>query len=320
MTMGASLRKIFLAGSTGLVGQAINRRLGDLFLGEVLAPNRAELNLLDADRVKAYFLENKPDSVILAAARVGGIGANQKYPTEFLTENLQIQNNVMLSAVESGVRKLMFLGSSCIYPKNCRQPMREIDYMTGPLEETNASYAVAKIAGIRLAEAIRDQFGIQIVLPMPANVYGVGDHFDLENSHVLSALVMRMENARRAGEDSVCLWGTGTARREFLHNQDLADACLFLLEHDAPLGIVNVGSGTDISISELASLVKEAVGFRGSIRWDSSKPDGMPRKLLDVSQLGKIGWKSKKPLVEGIREVVSDYRTRLPEERNTHQI
>jgi GDP-L-fucose synthase len=274
-----------------------------------MAPTRAELDLQDSKAVDRYFQQAKPDTVILAAALVGGIGANRAHPVAFLTDNLAIQNNVMMSAHSAGVTKLMFLGSSCIYPRESPQPMREEFFMTGTLEPTNESYAVAKIAGIRLAEALRDEFGIRVFLPMPSNIYGPGDHFDPEKSHVLSSLVARFETARRSGASEVTLWGTGSARREFTHCDDLADACVFLLDLEEDLGIVNVGSGDDISILELANLVKEAVGFKGSILWDHTKPDGMPRKLLDVSRLNSLGWYSKIPLEHGIRQVVDEYRS-----------
>jgi len=301
--------RVFIAGGTGLVGGAIRRRLSDNPSREVLAPTRSELDLQDAAGVREYLADEKPDSVILAAARVGGIGANRAHPVEFLTENLVIQNNVMLGAQAAGVKELMFLGSSCIYPRECRQPMRESDYMTGPLEPTNESYAVAKIAGIRLAEALSDQHGMRVLLPMPCNVYGPGDHFDPDKSHVLSALVTRFENARRQDAPEVALWGTGVARREFIHCDDLADACDFLLRLEDDLGIVNVGSGTDVTIAELAGMIAEIVGYEGQILWDSTKPDGMSRKLLDVQRLADRGWVAQIPLSAGIAQVVDEYRT-----------
>jgi GDP-L-fucose synthase len=311
--MVTSTKKVFVAGGSGLVGGAIVRRLERNPAIETLAPPRSLIDLRDRVRLQDFLRDVKPETVVLAAARVGGIGANKSHPVEFLIENLEIQNNVMLSARAAGVQKLMFLGSSCIYPRDCRQPMRESDFMTGPLEPTNESYAVAKIAGIRLAEALREQSGMEILLPMPCNVYGTGDHFDPENSHVLSALVMRMENARRKQDDEVTLWGTGVARREFIHCDDLADACAFLLNTDKPLGIVNIGSGKDISIVNLATVIAGKVGFEGNIVWDSSKPDGMPRKLLDVSQMSQLGWVASKSLDDGISETVEEYRDLFPE-------
>ena len=301
-----------MAGSTGLVGGALVRRLSRLPNYTVLTPTRRDVDLSNQDLVAQYMNDQRPEIVIVAAALVGGIAANRKYPVDFLTVNLTIQNNVMLAAQRSGVKRLMFLGSSCIYPRDCPQPIREDYYMTGPLEPTNESYAVAKIAGIRLAEALRDQYGMKILLPMPSNIYGPGDHFDHEKSHVLSALVMRLENARREHLKAVQLWGTGSARREFLHCDDLADACLFLLQRHEDLGIINVGSGTDISIYDLAYLVADRVGFSGEILWDTTKPDGMPRKLLDVSRMSQLGWSAKTPLAEGIDEVILEYRRLVP--------
>lgn len=303
---------VLIAGGTGLVGGALVRRLKDEPNFNVVAPMRAELNLLDSNSVASYLRKLRPETVVLAAALVGGIGANRAHPVAFLTDNLAIQNNVMMAAHAAGVRKLMFLGSSCIYPRDSQQPMREEFFMTGRLEPTNESYAVAKIAGIRLAEALRDEFGIRVFLPMPSNIYGPGDHFDPEKSHVLSSLVARFENARRNDENEVELWGTGSAKREFTHCDDVADACLFLLNLEEDLGIVNVGSGEDISILDLANLVKAAVGFEGSIVWDHSKPDGMPRKLLDVSRLNSRGWFTKIPLEQGIQQVVNEYRSTFP--------
>lgn len=303
-----SHERIFIAGGSGLVGGALLRRLESDSSREVLAPTRADLDLSVARDVDAFFRESKPDTVILAAALVGGIRANQARPVEFLTENLVIQNNVMLAAHQAGVTSIMFLGSSCIYPRECPQPMREDYFMTGPLEPTNESYAVAKIAGIRLAEALKQQFGLKVFLPMPANIYGPGDHFNLERSHVLSALVMRFEQARRGESSQVTLWGSGKARREFLHCDDLADACAFLLDRDEDLGIINVGSGTDISIANLAALIAAEVGYEGEIRWDHTKPDGMPRKLLNVERMNSLGWKPTIPLEEGIRGVITEYR------------
>jgi len=302
-----------VAGASGLVGSAIRRRLETEPNFKVIAPTRAELDLRDASAVHQYLRKHEPDTVVLAAAKVGGIGANRAHPVSFLTDNLAIQNNVMLASQVAGVKNLMFLGSSCIYPRECKQPMQESDFMTGPLEPTNESYAVAKIAGIRLAEALHDEYGMRIILPMPCNVYGPGDHYDPEKSHVLSALVARFETARRSSIEDVVLWGTGSARREFIHCEDLADACLFLLELDEDLGIVNVGSGEDLTILELAYLVKESVGYKGFITWDTTKPDGMPRKLLDVTRLTSQGWQKKISLKQGIDEVVSEYRSLFPQ-------
>lgn len=295
------------------MGSAIVRRLRREEGVDVLAPTRGELDLFDRDAVEHFLALERPDTVILAAAKVGGIGANMAHPVAFLTENLAIQDNVINSAVASGVATIMFLGSSCIYPRECPQPMREEYYMTGALEPTNESYAVAKIAGMRLAQAQHQETGVRVLLPLPCNVYGPGDHFDPANSHVLSALVMKFESARRNGAPSVTLWGTGSACREFIHCDDLADACLFLLDLDKDLGLVNVGTGVDQSIAELAGMVAMHVGYKGAIEWDTSKPDGMPRKILDVSKLSAEGWVAPTSLGEGIDSVIADYRARFPE-------
>lgn len=305
-------QKVLVAGATGLVGSAIVRRLKAEGGFELLTPPRGELDLLNEHDVKRYFGRQRPDTVILAAALVGGIEANRSQPMRFLVENLRIQDHVMTAAAQACVQTLMFLGSSCIYPRECPQPMKESAFMTGPLEPTNESYAVAKIAGIRLAQSLHQEVGMRVILPMPSNIYGPGDHFDLAKSHVLSALVMRYEQARRSGADTVTLWGTGSARREFLHCDDLADACLHLLTLDEDLGLINVGSGTDISIAELSAEVSRAVGYSGQTLWDPTKPDGMPRKLLDVQRLSSTGWNPRIPLNEGLKQVIEDYRTRFP--------
>lgn len=306
--------RIWVAGGTGLVGSAIVRRLSHEPGLTLLAPSRQELDLFELEPVATFIQANRPDTVILAAAKVGGIGANMAQPVAFLTENLAIQHNVMTSAVAGGVSTIMFLGSSCIYPRECAQPMREQYYLTGALEPTNESYAVAKIAGMRLAQALHAEHGTRILLPLPCNVYGQGDHFDPEKSHVLSALVIKFESARRTNQPSVTLWGTGSAFREFIHCDDLADACLFLLDLDADMGLINVGTGTDQSIAELAALVAARVGFSGAIEWDTTKPDGMPRKVLDVSRLTAAGWQPKVELANGIDSVIAEYRSLFPEE------
>ena len=306
--------RIWVAGGTGLVGSAIVRRLGHEPGLTLLAPSRQELDLFELEAVATFIQANRPDTVILAAAKVGGIGANMAQPVAFLTENLAIQHNVMTSSVAGGVSTIMFLGSSCIYPRECAQPMREQYYLTGALEPTNESYAVAKIAGMRLAQALHAEHGTRILLPLPCNVYGQGDHFDPEKSHVLSALVIKFETARRTNQPSVTLWGTGSAFREFIHCDDLADACLFLLDLDADMGLINVGTGTDQSIADLAALVAARVGFSGTIEWDTTKPDGMPRKVLDVSRLTAAGWQPKVELANGIDSVIAEYRSLFPEE------
>jgi len=307
-------KRIWVAGGSGLVGSALVRRLQQERGVEVFAPTRADLNLFDRASVESYVRVNQPDTVILAAAKVGGIAANIASPVAFLRENLTIQDNVMMAAADGGVQNIMFLGSSCIYPRECPQPMHESDYMTGTLEPTNESYAIAKIAGMRLANALATETNVRVILPLPCNVYGPGDHFDPLNSHVLSALVYKFETARRSDLKTVTLWGTGSARREFIHCDDLADACLFLLELDNDLGLINVGTGVDQSIAELADLVSERVGFHGSIEWDATKPDGMPRKVLDVSRLTDAGWTAAITLEEGIDSVIKDFRNRFPVE------
>lgn len=306
--------RVYVAGHRGVVGSAIARRLQDEGFDDLLLRGREQVDLCDAGAVDAMFAAERPEIVILAAARVGGIAANMADPVGFLVENLEIQNNVLLAAQRHGAQTTMFLGSSCIYPREAPQPMQEQHFMHGPLEPTNESYAVAKIAGIRLARAIHEQHGMRVLLPMPSNVYGPGDHFEFERSHVVSALVRRFVEAAESGADSITLWGTGAARREFIHVDDLADACLFLLDnHDEP-DLINVGSGIDYSIAELAQKVAEVTGFTGETRWDTSKPDGMPRKLMDVSQLHALGWRHRVEMDEGLKGVVEDFHARRPVE------
>lgn len=300
---------VLIAGANGLVGRAIVKRLEAEPDFHVVAPARSDLDFEARDDVRKYFTDVQPKVLVLSAALVGGIAANVQRPVDFLVRNLNIQNNAMLEAASAGAHTIVFLGSSCIYPKEAPQPMREDAFMGGSLEPTNESYAVAKIAGIRLARALALQYGIRVVLPMPSNVYGPGDHFDLAKSHVLSALVKRFVDAHANGLDSVQLWGTGVARREFLHSRDLADAVHFLLRYPEDLGLVNVGTGSDISIADLAELVASLVGFGGNITWDASKPDGMVRKLLNVERLRRAGWFASTPLEEGIRELIGEYRS-----------
>ncbi|WP_159015897.1 GDP-L-fucose synthase [Cognatiluteimonas profundi] len=293
---------IFVAGHRGLVGSAIVRRLRAQGCDKLILAGRDQLDLQDRDSVEAFFMANKPEVVFLAAAKVGGIHANNSYPAEFLFDNLQIQNNVIDAAYRHGAKKLTFLGSSCIYPKLAPQPIKEDYLLTGPLEPTNEWYAIAKIAGIKLCQAYRRQYGFNTISLMPTNLYGPGDNFDLANSHVLPALIRKFHEARLRGDKQVVMWGTGTPRREFLHVDDLAAACVFLTETYESEDIVNIGVGEDISIRELAELVREITGYTGEIVNDTSKPDGTPRKLLDVSRLHGLGWQATIPLRDGIQD------------------
>jgi len=285
-----------------MVGGAIARALERAGCSDVLGPTRTELDLGDQAAVEQWFAEQRPEYVFLAAAKVGGIHANNAYPAEFIHDNLVIETNVIHSAWKSGVKKLCFLGSSCIYPKHAPQPMKEEHLLTGPLEPTNEWYAIAKIAGVKMCQAYRRQYGFDAISLMPTNLYGPGDNFHPENSHVLPALIRRFQEAKESGAEEVVIWGTGTPKREFLHVDDLAEACLFLMDHYSGEEIVNVGVGEDIAILDLARLVAEVVGFEGEIRTDPDKPDGTPRKLLDVSRIHDLGWKARIGLREGIVE------------------
>ncbi len=292
--------KIYVAGHGGLVGSALVRLLRGRGFHHVIGRSRAELDLRNEEAVSDFFAKERPQIVILAAARVGGIKANAEAPVEFLIENVQIQNNVIRAAHESGVRKLVFLGSSCIYPKFAPQPIPESALLTGPLEPTNEAYAIAKIAGIKLCQAFAREYGDNFISLMPTNLYGPGDDFDLETSHVLAALLRKAHEAKTSGARAMTVWGTGEPRREFLHVDDVADAILFLLEHYDSPAIMNVGCGEDITVRALAQLVCEVVEFNGELVWDRTKPDGTPRKLLDVSKLSALGWKPRIPLRDGI--------------------
>jgi GDP-L-fucose synthase len=294
--------KVFVAGHRGMVGSAILRRLQRAGFENILTRTRQELDLMDRSAVRGFFEAERPDYVVDAAARVGGIAANFEKPVEFLIENLTIQNNVIQGAADFGVTKLLFLGSSCIYPKLAPQPLTEDALLTGPLEPTNDAYAIAKIAGIKLCQAYAREYGKNFISGMPTNLYGPNDNFDLQTSHVLPALIRKVHEAKRDGAKEVAVWGSGTPRREFLHVDDLADACFFLLEnYDSP-EIVNIGCGEDVSIRELAETVCEVLGFVGSLVFDSSKPDGTPRKLMHVGRLLALGWKPRIGMKDGIRD------------------
>src|SRR6184192_4758453 len=294
--------KIFVAGHRGMVGSAVMRRLKTEAFSNLVTRERAQLDLTNESAVAKFFEQERPHIVLAAAAKVGGIKANNDYPVEFLVENLRIQNNVIRSAYENGVRKLLFLGSSCIYPKFAPQPIPESALLTGPLEQTNEAYAIAKIAGIKLCQAFSREYGANFISAMPTNLYGPNDNFDLETSHVLAALLRKAHEAKTHNDRKLVIWGTGKPRREFLHVDDLASACLLLLEkYDSP-EIINVGCGEDISIRELAELICDVVGFDGQLNWDATKPDGTPRKLLDVTKVRSLGWRPSIPLREGITQ------------------
>jgi len=310
--------RIFVAGHRGMAGGAICRALQRSGYGQILTASRSELDLLDGAAVERWFAQHQPSVVVLAAAKVGGIHANATYPADFLLENLKIQTHVIETAWRSGVRRLLFLGSSCIYPKFAEQPIREEALLTGALEPTNAWYAIAKITGIKLCAALRQQHGFDAISLMPTNLYGPGDNYHPTNSHVLPALIRRFHEAAERGHASVTCWGTGTPLREFLHVDDLGEACVFALEQWQPtadqLQHLNVGTGVDLTIRELAEAVAEATGFRGTITWDASKPDGTPKKQLDVSRLAALGWRARIPLREGLRDTVRLFREQLDQQ------
>jgi len=293
--------KIYVAGHRGMVGSAIVRKLEKEGFSNIITKTSAELDLRNQATVADFFQREKPDYVVLAAAKVGGIHANNVYRAEFLYDNLSIQNNVINSAHENGVKKLLFLGSSCIYPKLAPQPLKEEYLLTGELEPTNEPYAIAKIAGIKMCESYRDQYGSNFISAMPTNLYGPNDNYDLNNSHVLPALIRKFHEAKKNGASEVIIWGTGSPMREFLHVDDLADACFYLLKNYDGKELVNVGCGEDISIKDLALIIKEIVGFEGELKFDTSKPDGTPRKLMDVSKLKSIGWEPSISLKKGIQ-------------------
>ena len=299
--------KIYIAGHKGMVGSAILRKLEKDGFDNFILKTSKELDLRNQQEVSIFFANEKPDYVFLAAAKVGGIVANNTYRADFLYENLAIQNNIIHASYLNKVKKLMFLGSSCIYPKLAPQPLKEEYLLTGLLEQTNEPYAIAKIAGIKMCEAYRSQYGCDFISVMPTNLYGPNDNYDLQNSHVLPAMIRKFHEAKVNGNPSVTLWGTGSPMREFLHADDLAAACIYLMENYSEPELVNVGTGTDVTIKELAETVKETVGFEGDLVWDTSKPDGTPRKLMDVSKLHSHGWKHTIDLKEGISLAYQDF-------------
>ncbi len=311
--------KIYIAGHRGLVGSALRRNLQSRGHENLVTRTHAELDLTDQSAVNAFFQKEKPDHVFLAAAKVGGIHANNTYPAEFIRDNLLIQTNVIHAAYENGVKRLLFLGSSCIYPRDCPQPMREEYLLTGPLEDTNRPYAVAKIAGIEMCWSYNRQYGTQYLAVMPTNLYGPGDNYHPENSHVIPGLIRRFHEAKKRGDKVVTVWGTGAPYREFLFSDDMADACVYLMnlpdaEFTAHLGaatqtapLINIGSGQELTIGQLAQAVAETVGFEGEITFDPSKPDGTPRKLLDVTRLSELGWQAKTTLKQGLEQAYQDF-------------
>jgi GDP-L-fucose synthase len=307
--------KIFVAGHRGMVGSAVVRALEKKAGIMVLTQTRRQLDLTDPVAVDRWFSQEQPEQVVDAAARVGGILENSRKPVEFLLDNLRIQNNVMESAFRHGCKKFLFLGSSCIYPKHAPQPIPEDSLLTGPLEPTNDAYALAKITGVRLAQAYRDEYGKSAISAMPTNLYGPGDNFDPETSHALPGMITKFHRAKQRGEKEVVLWGTGSPRREWLHVDDLAAGLLMLLEKYDGREIVNVGVGEDLTIRDLAEKVRQAVGFTGTVRWDSSKPDGTPRKLLDVARIRKLGWQATIPVEQGIASTYAWFLQNAPEAR-----
>jgi GDP-L-fucose synthase len=299
--------KIYIAGHRGMVGSAILRRLQKEGYNNFVLRNSSELDLRNQQAVTDFFANEKPDYVFLAAAKVGGIIANNTYRADFIYENLAVQNNVIHHSYLNGVKKLLFLGSSCIYPKLAPQPLKEEYLLTGPLEHTNEPYAIAKIAGIKMCDAYRDQYGCNFISVMPTNLYGPNDNYDLNNSHVLPGLLRKFHEAREANANEITVWGSGTPRREFLHVDDLADACFFLMQtYDQP-GLINIGVGEDLSIKELAELIREITGFKGVIKFDTSKPDGTPRKLMDVTKLHNLGWAASISLSDGVKKVYQQH-------------
>ena len=299
--------KIYIAGHRGMVGSAIHRKLLGMGFTNIITRTSSELDLRVQEPVNEFFEMERPDYVFLAAAKVGGIWANQSFPADFIYQNIVVQCNVIHSAYATGVKKLLFLGSSCIYPKLAPQPMKEEYLLTGLLEPTNEPYAMAKIAGIKMCDAYRAQYGCNFISVMPTNLYGPNDNYDLQNAHVLPTLIRKFHEAKQNGDPAVTIWGTGTPMREFLHADDLADACCFLMENYNQDGLVNIGTGEDVTITQLALLIKEVVGYEGDLIYDASKPDGTPRKLMDVSKLTNLGWKYSIELKDGLKQVYADY-------------
>lgn len=299
--------KIFVAGHRGMVGSAIVRKLRSLGYNNLLLRSKDELNLLDQEAVFNFLKLEKPDYIFMAAARVGGIHANNTYRADFIYSNLQIQNNIIWGAMSAGIKDMCFLGSSCIYPRDCPQPIKEDSLLTGALEKTNEPYAIAKIAGLKLCESCNLQYGTRYICVMPTNLYGPNDNYDLNNAHVLPALMRKAHEAKVQGGKEMIVWGTGAPRREFLYVDDLADACVFLMQNGVREGMYNVGCGEDITIRDLAQKVMDAVGFEGEVIFDASKPDGTPRKLLDVSRMSNLGWKPKLSLIDGLAKTYENY-------------
>lgn len=300
--------KIYIAGHRGLVGSALVRNLQKQGYENIITKTRNELDLTNAQRVEEFFETEKPDYVFLAAAKVGGILANNSYPVDFIMENMKIQINIIENSYKTNVKKLLFLGSSCIYPKMAPQPMKEEYLLSGHLEPTNDAYAIAKIAGIKMCQSYKKQYGADYISVMPTNLYGINDNYHPENSHVLPALIRKFHKAKLNNQDTVVIWGTGLPMREFLYSDDLADACIYLMDNYSGDEIVNIGTGKDITIKDLALLIKEIVGFKGELVFDTSKPDGTPKKLLDVSKLESLGWKYKTSLKDGIKQAYESYK------------
>jgi GDP-L-fucose synthase len=309
-------KRVYVAGHAGMAGSAIVRRLGRESC-EIITVDRAAVDLTDQNQTEQWLARARPDAVFLAAGRVGGIRANSAYPAAFIADNLAISLNLIRAAHAAGVKKLLFLGSSCIYPQLASQPMREEALLTGPLEPSNEWYAIAKITGIKLCQAYRRQFGADFISVMPTNLYGPGDNYHPEDSHVPAALIRRFHEAKVTGAPSAVVWGTGTPRREFLAADDLADACVFVMKHYSADGFLNIGTGEDIAIADFAGLVADVVGYRGKIVFDPARPDGAPRKLLDVSKLASLGWRARTPLREGLAAAYADFRQRVAADRAT---